>query len=188
MYKKLKLSFKNKDVFDSKFKPNLDTCFCIVSKLLLSGVINPDGSIQMEKAVSLKKHELWSYIYYLFYYNNKTIPEFIKMKIVRTEKASAVLFYESVQDATNSKVNSRDTMPALDINVLVYFINKMIHQYEDNLINPVIDTLKQIIKKEIIPNFGSFSIKTGNSGENVKILTNPEDIKNANVKVRFGMK
>lgn len=188
MYKKLKLSFKNKDVFDNKFKPHLDTCFCIVSRLLLSGIINPDGSIQMEKVVSLKKHELWSYIYYLFYYNNKTIPEFIKMKIVRTEKASAILFYESVQDASDLNSRANSSMPPLDINVLVYFINKMIHQYENNLINPVIDTLQQIIKKEIIPNFSNFSIKTGNSGDNVKIFTNPDDIKNANVKVRFSMK
>lgn len=177
MFEKQKISFKSKDIFDTKFTPNIDICFCIVSKLLFNNILNIDGSIDMEKAITLKKHELWSYIYYLYSFNNNTINEFIAMKTTRNNKANAELFYNSVLETIG-------TSSTIDINNLIYFINVIIHKYQDNLINPVIDYLKKILTREIIPSLGSISIKTGNSSQNVKILTNSA-VNNANVKVKY---
>jgi hypothetical protein len=181
MFEKQKISFKSKDVFDSKFTPNVDICFCTVSKLLFNNIINIDGSIDMEKAITLKKHELWSYIYYLYSFNNKTINEFIAMRTPRNNKANAELFYNSVLEIIGKSTNSTSS---IDINDLIYFINVIIHKYEDNLVNPVIGYLKKILSREIIPVLGNLSVKTGNSS-NVTILTNPDNVKSSNVQVKY---
>jgi hypothetical protein len=104
------------------------------------------------------------------------------MKTERNGKANAELFYESVKNATG------ETGSQLDNNTLIYFINLMIHNNEDNLINPVIDYLKKILSKEIIPSLGSIGIKTGTNSKNVNIITNTNAVKNANVKVSFTRK
>jgi hypothetical protein len=87
----------------------------------------------------------------------------------------------------NSNKNPRKPYP-FDENTLVYFINIIVHKYNNTLVNPVIDYLNQILSKEIIPTLGSISIKTGNSnGKNVTIITDPTKMSNANVKVKFTM-
>jgi hypothetical protein len=148
--------------------------------MLFNANINVDGSIDVEKVGILKKYELWSYIYYLYYFNNKTLNEFKAMRTEKNGKANAELFYNSVLATTSDS--------SVDNNTLIYFINLIVHNNVDNLINPVIDYLKKILSKEIIPSLGSISVKTGTNSKNVNIITNANAVKNANVKVLVSRK
>lgn len=190
MFKKQRVSFKRKDIFGQKFSPNIESCFCAVSKLLFADLLNIDGSIDIEKATLLKKEQLWSYIYYLYHFNheNDKTPEFIEMTNKENGKSNATKFYDMVITIVESdeKYKTIKPAPAFDENTLIYFINIIVHKYEGALINPVIDYLNKILSKEIIPSLGSLSIKTGeSSGKNVTIVTEPKDVTNANVKVNF---
>lgn len=168
--KKKQVSFKTQEVFDVGFKPDVETCFCSVSRMLFKNVINIDGSIDMEQLINVRKKELWSYIYYLYQYNNGTIPEFIKMKNQVSGKANGQSFHDVVYDNKefeNSNVDSK--IVGTDIVRLVYFINKMVHTYKSDLVNPVIDYLKQLMKKEMLTKLSEIKVQmipTLNSGKN----------------------
>jgi hypothetical protein len=145
-----------------------------VSRLLFKNVINVDGSIDMEQLVNVRKKELWAYIYYLYQYNNSTIPEFIRMKNPVSGKADGQLFHDTVyddKDFKNSNTNTSTNTKTIgtDIVRLVYFINKMIHTYKTDLVNPVIDYLKQLMKKEMLTKLSEIKVQmvpTLNSGKN----------------------
>lgn len=187
LFKKKAVSFSTQEVFDVSFKPDMEACFCMVSKLLFRNVINVDGSIDMEQMVNVKKRELWSYIYYLYQYNNGTLPEFIAMKNPSTGKADGMLFYQVVYiddgnvKASNGNSNANEPKKlGTDIARLVYFINKVVHTYKDDMINPVIDYLKQLMKKEVLAKLSEVKIEMaqlpGNSKKNVRVgfeLTKP---------------
>lgn len=174
-FKKKQVSFSTTEVFDVGFKPDVETCFCTVSKMLFKNVINVDGSIDMEQLVNVRKKELWAYIYYLYQYNNATIPEFVRMKNPSSGKADGQLFHDTVYDNKefkNSNGNSNTNVPktiGTDIVRLVYFINKMIHTYKTDLINPVIDYLKQLMKKEMLTKLSEIKVQMvpiSNTGRN----------------------
>jgi len=176
--KKKAVSFTTQEVFDLGFKPDIESCFCIVSKLLFRNVINADGSIDMEQLVNVRKRELWSYIYYLYQYNNGTLPEFMAMKNKSTGKADGLLFYQvvyndgaNVNANTNAKVGTPKKL-GNDIGRLVYFINTVVHTNKDDLINPVIDYLKQLMKKELYTKLSEIKIEmaplNGNTNTNKK--------------------
>lgn len=175
VFKKKQVSFKTIEVFGTGFKTDVEVCFCIVSKLLFRNVINIDGSIDMEQLVNVQKKEIWSYIYYMYQYNNATIPEFIKMKNPTTGKADGQQFYNVVFDDidisnetngnivvnknSNTNINSKKIRNVgTDIVRLVYFINKMVHTYKSDLINPVVDYLKQLMKKEVFTKLSEIKV------------------------------
>jgi hypothetical protein len=176
-FKKKQVSFSTQEVFDVGFKPDVEACFCNVSRMLFKNVINIDGSIDMEQLVNVRKKELWAYVYYLYQYNNSTIPEFVRMKNPVSGKADGQLFHDSVYDDkefknSNGNTNTNANLPktiGTDIVRLVYFINKMIHTYKTDLVNPVIDYLKQLMKKEMLTKLSEIKVQmvpTLNSGKN----------------------
>jgi hypothetical protein len=188
MFEKAKLTFKDPAVFEKDFKTNVDTSFCIISKMLFNNRINIDGSIDLHQGGFLRKYELWSYIYYLYYYNNSSVEEFVKMKNPQTGKASALLFYESVRDVVDNQFIEKDDIVSMDVNTLIYFINFMVHKYGDNLRNPVVDYLKQLVYRmsfdsSFIKKLKGVSVVTGNDDVDIKIVTKPEDINSSNIKV-----
>lgn len=158
---KKEVSFSNKEVFDIGFKPDIETCFCTVSRMLFKNVINIDGSIDMEQLVNVRKKELWAYIYYLYQYNNATITEFINMKNPSSGKADGQLFHNVVYNDTDFNVNSNKNTKQIgtDIVRLVYFINKIIHAYKSDLINPVIDYLNKLMKKEMLTKLSEIKVQ-----------------------------
>lgn len=167
LFKKKKISFTTREVFDVGFKTDVETCFCLVSRMLFKNVINIDGSVDMEQLVNVRKKELWSYIYYLYQYNNSTIPEFINMKNPISGKADGQLFHDVVYD--DKELENSNTKIGTDIVRLVYFINKMIHTYKTDLVNPVIDYLKQLMKKEMFTKLSEIKVQmvpTSNSRKN----------------------
>jgi len=189
------VSFSNAALFDKKFKSDIETCSCIVGKMFFAKKINIDGSIDVENMVNLRKFELWSYIYYLYYFNNTSIDEFSTMKNPKDGKASAENFYKTVRDVVDNqyvaKVNEgsvKDVVVPLDPRTLSYFINMIVHRYEKDLTNPIIDYVREVVESKYGAKFDSLVIKTGEN-KDIKILpgfgknANANGVKNANVKV-----
>jgi hypothetical protein len=187
MFKKAGLSFKNKLVFEKDFKPSVDNSFCVVSKMMFFNRINVDGTINVDQASFLKKYELWSYIYYLYYYNNSSVEEFSEMKNKKDGKANAVLMYKVVQKVVDNQFIKEGEIVPFDVNTLVYFINVITQRYGENLRNPVVDYLRKLVNnKDAMNQIRQFSLVTGRQPGNVVIVSDPKEIQNANIKVRFG--
>jgi hypothetical protein len=187
MFKKAGLSFKNKLVFEKDFKPSVDNSFCVVSKMMFFNRINIDGTINVDQASFLKKYELWSYIYYLYYYNNSSVEEFVDMKNSKDGKANAVLMYKVVQKVVDNQFIKEGEIVPFDVNTLVYFINVITQRYGENLRNPVVDYLRKLVNnKDAMDQIRQFSLVTGRQPGNVVMVTDPKDMQNANIKVRFG--
>ena len=202
MTKKATLSFKSATVFDKKFKPDIETCSCVVSKMFFAGKLNMDGTVNKDNVSSLRKYELWSYIYYLFYYNNSSIPEFAEMKaksIGGDLKASAMAFYIVVHNAVerkNSAVITVDSKVPLiipfDIQTLAYFVELMIAKYavegdHPKLMNPIIDFVRALVHKSqmvVEDRMSQIVVKTGNN--NVKIVQGSDpSVTDADIKVNI---
>ncbi len=180
------LNFKNMGVFDKKFKNDIESCTCLVSKMLFAKKINVDGSIDVDNMNTLRKHELWSYIYYLYYFNNTSIDEFASMKGNRGV-ASAENFYKTVKAYVDNKYvfnksPQEKSVTSFDVQTLAYFINSIVHQYGNDLANPIINYVKDLLKTRS-PIFNSFAVKT-NSNSKIEILQG-NAAKNANVKIKF---
>ena len=186
MFKKSKLTFKNSAVFEKRFKPFIDTVFCVVSKMMFFDRINVDGTVNPEQAGYLNKYELWSYIYYLFYYNNSTVGEFMEMKDTKTGKANAFKMYTVVKEVVDNQfVDGEDIVP-FDVNTLIYFINIVTQKYGPDLRNPIVDYLQKILaSKEAMTSINKFSIVTGQKDGNIVVVSNPSNIENANIKIGF---
>jgi hypothetical protein len=178
MYTKQRIAFSKKELFGNHFKPGMDSCFCRVSRLVFEGKINPDGTIDINKSGQFTKDDLWSYIYYLFFYNNTNIPVFTSMVNQNNGKASAPLFYQAVFNSESTPLNA-------DIPTLILFINETLNKYGDELVNPIFDYLKVIMQKNIINKISGISVFANNSKTGFEIVTNAEKIKNANVKINF---
>ncbi len=157
---------------------------------MIKDVLNIDGSIDITKTGELKKYELWSYIYYLYYFNNTTLEEFALMKDNDNKgKASAIKFYEVVRNTVNNQFVPQDKIIPLDVNTLSYFINILVHKYEENLTNPIVHYLQKLLnRKSDMIKLGKLSISTGNTGKNVEIVTNSNNVKNSNVRIRMNVK
>jgi hypothetical protein len=175
MYTKQRIAFSKKELFGNHFKPGMDACFCRVSRLVFEGKIMPDGMIDAANIRGLGKDDLWSYIYYLFFYNNTNIPVFTSMVNQDNGKASAPLFYQAVFQTENTPLNA-------DVPTLIIFINSTIEKYGAELVNPIFDYLKVILNtKNIASKISGISVIARNSG--FEIVTDPQKIQNANVKI-----
>jgi hypothetical protein len=164
VYTKKRLAFSNQAVFEKKFSSGIDACYCVVSKMMFENLMNVDGTISHENAGSLRKSDLWSYIYYLFYYNNSSVEEFVAMKDKKNGKASAIRFYEVVKAVVKNQFVEEEEITPLDVNTLIYFVNIMIERYEGNMSNPIVSFVQQLVHKakgEQIGAIKKLSIVTG---------------------------
>ncbi len=191
MYEKSRVAFTRKEIFGNKFKPNINACFCTVSKMLFADMINTDGTIDINKSVNFKKEELWSYIYYLYFYNNTNVNVFKSMKNKDNGKASAVHFYDTVISMV-AEAEDDETKPPkpFDTTTLIIFINNVIEEFGRELVNPIFDYLGIILKKNVLSRISAITLKTVNVGTNsgkIKIVTDEKNVANANVKVTLSM-
>lgn len=185
MFRKKKLAFSNKTVFE-KFSPSIDKCFCVTSRLMFEGRINIDGSVNMEQAGYLRKYQLWSYIYYLYYYNNTSVETFSTMMDPENGKASAIRFYEVVKAVIKNQFIPEDSIIPLDVNSLIYFINVMIHTYGQNMKNPITDYIHAILNSNKgLVKIDKLTVKTGNEDKVVLTTDDKEDDANIRVKLNY---
>lgn len=184
---KSRLTFGTQAVFE-RFTPAVDAAFCVVSRMMFFDKIEVDGTIREADLSRLRVGELWSYIYYLYYYNSSSVEEFVRMKEggegLNKGKASALLFYRSVQkEVSNQFVGDEDIVP-FDVNTLAYFINKVILRYGVNLRNPIVDYLKRIMdSKEAMERIRRFTLVTGRQPGNVVVVTDPKEVAEADIRV-----
>lgn len=154
-----KINFKRADIFGKEFQPSSTFAFNKVSYMIFNNIINTvhkpamkAGTIDLNVGLSLDKVLLWSYIYYLYTYNNETNSIFKSMK---RGKANAELFV--------SRILKYLETDRIDKMALTIFINKIIN--ENNLINPIISNIDSIVKNkqkfiiEFNKNFNSPEIK-----------------------------
>ena len=186
MFEKHNVAFTNRDIFGRSFRPAVEASFCVVSKMLFSGKIETDGTIDLKNEVMLSKKELWSYVYYLFYHNHMNIPVFKGMKSPKDGKASAELFYAAIVSFVDGRLSVKSVKP-VDLTALILFINGVIRDYKE-LINPVFDYLKVLLTKtedlRALTNISGISLITGVDGKSgFKIVTSPNEVANANVKI-----
>lgn len=198
MFEKQRIAFSRKEIFGLKFKPTIDICFCTVSKMLFNGKINTDGTIDINQAVNLKKDELWSYIYYLYFYNHTNVTVFESMKNKENGKASAEQFYAAVvsmaEDELETSNTNANTQPAkpFDPTTLIIFINEVIEEFGKELINPIFDYLGILLKKNVLTRLSGITIKTNENSNTIdnnkiRIVTDNAGIKNANVKFSLSL-
>ena len=183
MFIKKKISFSNKNIFGYNFKTNIEYCFCKTSKMLFSGKINHDGTIDEMRSDAFTKTELWSYIYYLYYYNNSDIDEFIAMKT--ENKADAMKFYNVVATvSTGNTVDiNKNTIGILTPKLLITFINRIIVNYpDDDIVNPIFDYLKILSKKQILTKLSGIKLMTGKTQGEFEVVQG-NAVNNANIKI-----
>jgi hypothetical protein len=146
-FSKESISFKTVHIFGT-FKAGIKPCFCEVSRMLFDQVMLTNGTINFDHETLVKKHALWSYIYYLYYYNYKRINVFSRMrkynKNFKRWQASPLRFYETVI----RELTLQDKHEISNEN-LILFINKLILENKDTMINPIIISLRKIME---IPN------------------------------------
>lgn len=184
MFDKKLISFSTKSIFGYTFKNSIDECFCKTSKMLFAGKINPDGTIDPAQSDAFKKSELWSYIYYIYYYNNNDIDEFKAMKSKKDGKADAVAFYNVVATIGKHALTSISSKSpeTLDTKTLIAFINAVIVNNEEDLVNPIFDYLKVITEKKVLMNLEGIKLVTGKNASTFEIV-HGQAAKNANIKV-----
>lgn len=198
MFEKKRIAFSRKEIFGTKFKSSIDDCFCVVSKMLFNDKINLDGTIDITQAANLKKEELWSYIYYLYFYNHTNVTIFTSMTNPDNGKASAEKFYSAVISLTEDENETTDTnsntnskpVKSFDVTTLIIFVNEVIEEFGKELVNPIFDYLSVLMKKNVLTRLSGITIKTGDnastqSENKIKIVTDNADIANANVKFRL---
>lgn len=209
--KKQSIAFSRRDVFGTKFMPNADHCFLMVSRMLFANAINPNGTFGMNNAANLRKDDVWSYIYYLYSYNNTILPVFKAMKSPIDGKANAVLFYKAVADFMDDHSNITPP-PPIDVTTLMLFTNKIVTENTDTIVNPIFDYLKVLLDTKIIPTIngveivantpdgkpidtsGMFSLTPASNASNSRIdakdlrLTNASKISNADIAVTLKLR
>lgn len=192
VFKKTKtVPFSNKDVYGKQFRPGIKLVFPVVAKMLFDDKINSSGGINADKSDNIDKTELFSYIYYLWYYNKSNIYPFTKMHDGK-HKASGDLFYNYVNriiindDLYN--VTQTKIITQIDVSGLIYFINKTINENYGKILIPIIDHLQKLLKEETQKSVNSVGIKTGNSNNNMLYqakLLNEINSDNADIKIKF---
>jgi hypothetical protein len=120
---KERIKFKNQKVFGRLFDPFIDSAISFVGKMYIAGKIDNTGKI-----IDASLSQLWSYVYYLYYYN-KTHEPFDKMKTLTGNHASARNFYKIVHEYTS-------TSGKIDETILKKFINIIVSKYDLN--NPIL--------------------------------------------------
>lgn len=183
--------FSNKDVYGKQFRPGIKLVFPIVAKMLFDDKINSSGGINADKSDNIDKTELFSYIYYLWYYNKSNIFPFTKMHDGK-DKASGDLFYNYVQKTIKNddlyNVTQTKNITQIDVSGLIYFINKTINENYGKILIPVIDHLQKLLREETQKSVNSVSIKTGITNKDMLYqakLLNEKNEDNSDIKIKF---
>jgi hypothetical protein len=157
------IDFDTQKVFGTHFQPVFCKCFYYVSKILYHEKINLNGTINFEHVHTLKKHELWSYIFYLHYYNHTRIQLFKNME--RHSIPDARRFFNVVMNTLEIPTNAQEN-PRVTVENLILFINMIMKSY-DNLYNPLLMYLNKIIEKNKMLMLQGITIKTNSDKINV---------------------
>jgi hypothetical protein len=172
-------TFKSVIDFGAGYASGIKGAVCAVGNLLDKGLLTPHGTIHTPKVGTIRKGELWSYVYYLWYHNHTSIDTFKQMTIYQNHraKASAVRFVEAIHRVLGFDTNTKP-LGQLTKDNLVAAIHTILSREQDIKI-PILQRLYQQINRadEIMPR--EFQ-RLGLSGAmNVKVVPNVEIITDA---------
>jgi hypothetical protein len=185
-FEKHRLSFsspKGKTIFGEHFKSGKQAAIQTAAKMLLSDQLNSDGTINASKAFELTTADLWSYIYYVYVFNKETIPEFESMR-GDDGLASAERFYDVVKSILdNTGLRPQYDIKKIDKDDLIKFVDKIVKREGDKLLNPVVVHYNGMVGTLLEK--AKLVVKTGNVGNNVKIVTNPDNVAKSDIIIKL---
>lgn len=186
--RKHRTSFANHAIFGPNFKSGQRAAEIVTADLLLKNKLNIDGTINENLIVDIQESELWSYIYYLYSYNNSKINEFMRMKGDDEKKASAEHFYDVVRSVVeNTGYKTQYAVTKLNNHDLIMFIKKMISKYGSDLYNPVVLRFQEFIDHYYAQFINELDVvvRTGSNG--VKIVRDEDKAASSDIVIKIGM-
>jgi hypothetical protein len=166
------ISFSSKSIFGHEFNPGIKASVCVVGSLLNYSYLKINGTIHPSKVSNMKKSDIWSYIYYLWYYNRAYIDVFSKMtnRDKKQEKASAQTFLSGLYPYLEKSGGNETLASVFRKERLVNALNKIIESNEDISI-PILQRLyKQLINSGKIPGLPN----TGTT-QDIEVSTRPNN-------------
>lgn len=138
------VTFNTSSVFGKGFVPNRKVIVACVRNMLNTGFIKLDGHISNENLNKIRKSQLWSYIYYLWWYNKDKIDLFDKMSNYKQKKtkASSKMFCIQIHEVmkSNNITISSTLMNTFKKENISFCINNIIVQYK-NISIPILEKL-----------------------------------------------
>lgn len=126
---------------------------CIMVNLLLNGVLNFDGTCDLEYSVVPKKRELWAYIFYLWFINYSKLDIFFKMGIDDPTdnhyKPDPARFVQTIRDTLSSHGLLLDPY-FLHNKDLMQFINHVFKVHQQDVQNPKLLVLFSKVEQMIM--------------------------------------
>jgi hypothetical protein len=207
-----KTNFHDKQIFGQGFQPGLKSCMPGIGTLFQEDILKLDGTINLERMGKVTKTVVWTYIYYLWYYNKETVEVFKKMTddSQKVKKASATLFSVAVKEYIQKQNPDKILSKARTFSKenLVSFVNDTVKENKDIKI-PV---LQQLYKKLLNASRNNQSVNialkkqnntsnnlqpatatatttqvTATSNKNAVVVLDPKEMTNSDIKVQFGI-
>lgn len=180
---KQRLTFHSgKTIFGEKYKSGIKQCLYVTSKLILEEHINIDGYIDIKYTID--EYELWSYIYYLYYYNHDIIDEFKQMDNIignqlNTGKINAENMYYVVRSVVEkSRLRTNWNIEKIPLTKLIYFVKHIIDKYGDKIRIPILELYRSHLNDNRLD---SANIKVRTGDKNARINTDPNTIRNSDI-------
>ena len=194
-FKKHRLSFSShqgKLIFGQHFKTGKNNAIQSATKLLLSDQLNEDGTINEASLTFIPDADIWSYIYYLYAFNNEDIHDFQQMK-GEDGQASAEKFYDVVRSRVdNSYLKVQNDIQKLSTPDLIKFIKIVITKYRGQIKNPVVDhyniMLQQKIGNAFTQSVNNVNVVVRTGQKNSRVVTNAKNVAQSDIVISFSMK
>lgn len=194
-FEKHRLSFASrlgKIIFGVHFKTGKKASIQTAAKLLLSDQLNEDGTIDQNKLAYLEDSDLWSYIYYLYSFNNETIPEFMRMK-GEDGQASAERFYDVVRSSIeNTGLKIQYSIEKIATGDLITFIERIIKKYTDHprtpLKNPIVQHYNKMLEGHYENYLKNLNVVVRTGRDNARVFTNPKNVAESDIILSIGFK
>lgn len=179
---------QGKEMFGEHFKSGQQAATQAAAKLLLTDALNTDGTININNIAYLHDYDLWSYIFYLYCYNNEHINEFIQMK-GENGKASAELMYDVVRSRVeNTGLKTHYDLKKMSVPDLIKFVKVIVDKHGTELVNPVVDHYNMLLQANFEEAFKNIDVVVRTGKENAKIVTNSKDVQNSDIVIKIGMR
>lgn len=190
-FEKHRLSFtshQGKIIFGTHFKSGKKAAIQSAAKMLLSDQLTKKGTIDRNKLTYMEDYDLWSYIYYLYSFNNEHIAEFVQMK-GEDGQASAEKFYDVVKSSIeHTGLRTQYLIEKLSVIDLVNFIDRVVYKYGDRLKNPVVDHYNQMLAGSYIDFFKNIDIVVRTGRDNARVVRDPRNVANSDIIITIGMR
>lgn len=188
-FEKKRISFASHEIFGPNFKSGQRAAEIVTADLLLKNRLNMDGTVNEAMIVDIQESDLWSYIFYLYSYNNSTINEFKQMMDEDEKKASAEHFYDVVRSVVeNTGFRTQYKIVKLNNHDLILFVKKMVAKYGSELYNPVVLRFQDFIDYyyERILDELDIVVRTGDN--TVKVITDQDKASRSDIVIKIGVK